>query len=640
ALSLVANVPAVLTETPPATYSWTATNLQAGAAYYWRVVSRTFATDVNPSLVAASPIWSFTAAGSSTTPVPSPWLTQDVGATGLVGSAGFANGVFTVSGAGADIWGASDGFRYVYQSLNGDGEITARVASIQNTHTYAKAGIMIRQGLTAGSAHVTLDVRPSGGGVELLSRAAAGGSTSYIGGAGAAAPVWLRLTRSGSTVSASVSSTGSSWTLVGTASLASGAAYVGLVVTSHDTARLNTSTFDNVTVGGSTPPPPPPPPPGLPEPWAHGDVGATGLAGSASLASGLFTVQGAGADIWGGSDGFHYVYQTLAGDGQIVARVATVQNTHAYAKAGIMMRRSTAAGSAHVVLDARPNAAGIEFMTRAADGGQTSYLGGLSGGAPTWLRLTRTGTTIAGAVSSNGSTWTHLGTASLPEGAVLVGLVVSSHDTSRLNTSTFDNVSVTVSGDPPPPLGTDVVVHAYRIPAAALHGAWTSAPDPTSPSGVKLVTPDQGFAATAAPLASPAHYVDVTFTADAGIPYTLWMRVQAQGNSKLNDAVWVQFSDALANGTPVYPLNTTSALLVNLATDSTGSSLNNWGWVNGAYWLSQPRTFTFASSGTHTMRIQVREDGVAFDQIVLSRGAYLSTPPGGPTNDTTIVPEP
>jgi hypothetical protein len=116
--------------------------------------------------------------------------------------------------------------------------------------------------------------------------------------------------------------------------------------------------------------------------------------------------------------------------------------------------------------------------------------------------------------------------------------------------------------------------------------------------------------------------------------------MEALANSKFNDSLWVQFSDATVNGSSIYPMNTTSGLDVNLATDATGSSLNQWGWQNTGYWLSQPTTFTFASGGTHTMRIQVREDGVEFDQIVLSPVQYATAAPGGPTNDTTIVSKP
>ena len=116
--------------------------------------------------------------------------------------------------------------------------------------------------------------------------------------------------------------------------------------------------------------------------------------------------------------------------------------------------------------------------------------------------------------------------------------------------------------------------------------------------------------------------------------------MKALNNSKLNDAVWVQFSDATSNGTPVYAINTTSALLVNLATDAGAASLSGWGWQNGAYWLNQVTTVMFSPSGPHTVRIQVREDGVQFDQLVLSPQTYGSTAPGSVSNDSTIIPKP
>jgi hypothetical protein len=185
-----------------------------------------------------------------------------------------------------------------------------------------------------------------------------------------------------------------------------------------------------------------------------------------------------------------------------------------------------------------------------------------------------------------------------------------------------------------------VVIYASDLPPAALHGSWTVAPDPQSPNGTKLVTSDTGFAATDAPLVTPAHFVEVTFNADAGRPYTLWLRLKALNNSKFNDAVWVQFSDALAGGSPIYPIGSASGLAVNLATDGSAASLNGWGWQNSAYWMSQPTTVTFASAGAHTLRIQLREDGVQLDQIVLSATTYLNVAPGSATNDSMIVPKP
>ena len=131
--------------------------------------------------------------------------------------------------------------------------------------------------------------------------------------------------------------------------------------------------------------------------------------------------------------------------------------------------------------------------------------------------------------------------------------------------------------------------------------------------------------------------MDVTFRADAGTPYGVWLRLRATNNRKANDSVWVQFSDSLVGDSAQYRMNTTSGLLVNLATTSSAGSLQDWGWQNGAYWLEQPTTVTFATSGMHTIRVQVREDGVELDQIVLSPASYQAVAPGSVSGDSTIV---
>jgi len=63
------------------------------------------------------------------------WVPQQVS-----GSASYANGVYTVNGAGIDIYGANDQFHYVYQPVNGNGTLIARVTSQTNTSANAKAG--------------------------------------------------------------------------------------------------------------------------------------------------------------------------------------------------------------------------------------------------------------------------------------------------------------------------------------------------------------------------------------------------------------------------------------------------------------------------------------------------------------------
>src|SRR5439155_21744421 len=74
----------------------------------------------------------------------------------------------------------------------------------------------------------------------------------------------------------------------------------------------------------------------LPAPWADGDIGGVGVTGSAQYSNGTFTINASGADIWGTADAFHFVSQPLSGDASIVAHVASLTNTNAWAKAGGM----------------------------------------------------------------------------------------------------------------------------------------------------------------------------------------------------------------------------------------------------------------------------------------------------------------
>jgi hypothetical protein len=149
---------------------------------------------------------------------------------------------------------------------------------------------------------------------------------------------------------------------------------------------------------------------------------------------------------------------------------------------------------------------------------------------------------------------------------------------------------------------------------------------------------DYGWSSPNTPLASPPNYFELQFDALANTPYTVWLRLRAGSNSKWNDSVWVQFSDSLTNGKSAYRIGTTSALNVNLERcNACGTS--GWGWFNSAYWLTQATAVSFAQSGTHTIRIQTREDGADIDQIVLSAGRFVSAPPGPAFNDSTVLAE-
>jgi len=177
------------------------------------------------------------------------WIqNQDIGTVSAAGSVSYLGGMWTVLGSGADIWGTSDEFHYVYQSLSGDGQITAWVASVSNTHDQAKAGVMIRETLNANSKHAWTYV-PYSGNINFHWRSSTGGSTNWADKSGTRQPRWVRLTRTGNTFRSYTSANGSTWTQVGSDTTISMAAnvYIGIAVTSHNDGVLCTGVFSNVT---------------------------------------------------------------------------------------------------------------------------------------------------------------------------------------------------------------------------------------------------------------------------------------------------------------------------------------------------------------------------------------------------------
>lgn len=115
--------------------------------------------------------------------------------------------------------------------------------------------------------------------------------------------------------------------------------------------------------------------------------------------------------------------------------------------------------------------------------------------------------------------------------------------------------------------------------------------------------------------------------------------MRAQGNSFSNDSIHIQFSDSVtASGTPTAQIGTSSSTEYVLQDGPSGAADQNWGWTDNGWGTLGPNLF-FAASGTHTLRVQQREDGAIIDQIVISPDTYLSSPPGGRQNDATILPK-
>jgi regulation of enolase protein 1 (concanavalin A-like superfamily) len=190
--------------------------------------------------------------------LPSGWSTSDIGAVGAAGSASGSGGSFTVAGAGADIWNTADAFRYVYTTMTGDGSITAQVTSEQYVANWTKAGVMMRESLAAGSRQALMLVSP-GKGLAFQRRVNTNDVSTNTAGPFAAAPYWVRLTRAASTITASVSPDGVTWTTVGSDTFAMPATiYVGIAVSSHVAGTLATAAFASTAIGAAPAPPPPP----------------------------------------------------------------------------------------------------------------------------------------------------------------------------------------------------------------------------------------------------------------------------------------------------------------------------------------------------------------------------------------------
>jgi regulation of enolase protein 1 (concanavalin A-like superfamily) len=359
--------------------------------------------------------------------LPQPWQDYDIGNVGLTGHTFFWDDMFEVQGAGADIWGTSDSYHLLANYMKGDGEIVTRVKAEYANHAFAKAGVI----MTAGDGTtVLLDIRPFEP-IEFMARPAAGAQMQFIAGSSSTFPVWLKLERTGNLFTGSMSQDGKAWQVVGTTTIAMPEVITaGLAVTSHDTASYNTSWFDHVLDASRVP--------------LSVDIGDVGIAGMASLAtnSTVVTMQGGGADIWGTADAFNYYYQFLKDEGELAVKVNGLEDTATYAKAGVMIRDGIDPSAAHVMIDVTPSGL-IELLTRTSTGEETQWIGGLSNSSfPIWLKLARSGASIAASASHDGSTWIPVGTASpeMPSGA-LIGVAVTSHQRGAVTTATWDNLS-------------------------------------------------------------------------------------------------------------------------------------------------------------------------------------------------------
>jgi regulation of enolase protein 1 (concanavalin A-like superfamily)/phosphatidylethanolamine-binding protein (PEBP) family uncharacterized protein len=377
--------------------------------------------------------------------LPAGWAVSDVGSPVIPGVATYTGDTFTVSGAGTGIDAAADQFTFAYRLITGDVTIIARVSGLPLTMPSAQAAVMIRQGLAAGSKHAAVTASGSGG-IAFQRRKSTGGATTTEAVAGGA-PVWLRLDRRASTITASWSSNGTTWTTIGTDTVGmNNVLYVGLAVSSRLVVAPAPISFSSVQTpslveyGGP-----------LPAGWSSQDIGGPGQPGGAAYDSGTFGLRGGGADIGGTWDQFRFAYTASNSDVDIVARVRDLGNTSAQSKAGVMIRDSLTANGAHASMVVTSSGATL-FRRRGAGGGASTDTAGPPTQAPVWLKLSLRNGVVTASQSVDGVAWTVVGTQALTLPVPFqVGLAVTSANDSGTVTTNVDSVSVTAVAPPNTP---------------------------------------------------------------------------------------------------------------------------------------------------------------------------------------------
>ncbi len=223
--------------------TWTDSAAVPGTVYYYTVASQ-IGTHTSPD---SEPVPALLPVGSTT------WLSQDIGNVSAAGSAVQADETLLVRGSGSDIWNNADAFRYVYKTLNGDGSITAKVESMQNTASWAKAGLMIRETLDSNSKQIIAFMSPVNG-VALQGRSSTGGSTTgFAETPGLTVPHWLRLERRGNVFTAYHSSDGNAWTNLGSSTINMATSVkMGLAVCSVNDGTLCNAVFSHIALVRST----------------------------------------------------------------------------------------------------------------------------------------------------------------------------------------------------------------------------------------------------------------------------------------------------------------------------------------------------------------------------------------------------
>ena len=318
-----------------------------------------------------------------------PFYFADIGKTGTGGSSTLAGSTYTLTASGNEFLhpgnNTSDALHFAWREWTGDGTFTARLDSLVSSNPgrtnpageIASAGIMIRESTANTSRQVAL-LANFANQLEFLSRPTTGAGFAPVSGSGSplanlgvnAAPRWLRLTRTGTSISAAHSLDGSSWTAVGSTTIAlPSKILIGLTADSQVRAELATAVFSNV--GFFIPPA---------VAFSGTNLGSAGTGATSTVSGSTYTLKSRGTGLAGTADAGRLHSTFMSGDGTFVARLAWFADDASPATAlptgaqmGLTLRADTGAGSPHAGIVFTPQL-GLRAVSRATTSGATGEI--------------------------------------------------------------------------------------------------------------------------------------------------------------------------------------------------------------------------------------------------------------------------
>lgn len=186
--------------------------------------------------------------------------------------------------------------------------------------------------------------------------------------------------------------------------------------------------------------PPPPPSTRVPLPWTVTTLGKPGGKPASAYKDKAFHFLAAGNLSETGDAGV-FTWQTLTGDGQIVARIESFRKARSLGRAGVMIRSSLAPGARHVFAGVNGNG-NFRWIRRLKSSGETLMEKCGPGETPAaWVKLVRKGATLTAYKSTDGNTWTRMGATTIELGPCYIGLF-SCGGKGRGASITFSGVTV------------------------------------------------------------------------------------------------------------------------------------------------------------------------------------------------------